>query len=507
MDGKVLPSMADEPPYNLESRLVHLDLKGAPLSVGYLEKVFPLLKSWGATGLLIEYEDTFPYSEDLRVLRAAHAYSEDDLRQILKNAEDFELEVIPLVQTFGHLEFVLKHEPLAHLREIAKYPMALCPSNPESLHLVVAMIDQVMRLHTGIKYFHIGCDEVYHLGICEACKHRMMQESIGKDQLFFSHVHKVATHIQNTYPSVTTIMWDDMFRYSELPVILDCGLGKLVEPMVWHYLPNFVLPPDIWNNLSAVFPNIWIASAFKGATGPRTAITNIRYHLDNHGAWLDALRVMKHKFKSIKGIALTGWQRYDHYSVLCELFPHGLPSLGLCLKFIQQGVLSPVDFDAVARDMKFATLIPINPFASADIAICNFPGSLVYQLMIEFVHKEAVCKEFFMLDSMAAWMNDYNVERGFINPAHVEPLLNRGISLLDSLQILEERLDAAFPDVFVSGVKEEWKGEFLSPWLKKLEEFVDKGRRIVSGGKVTEVIDSEVTEIIEVTEVVDNDVT
>ncbi|BFZ13114.1 hypothetical protein BsWGS_16153 [Bradybaena similaris] len=483
--------MADEPPFNLGSRLVHLDFKGAPLSVGYLEKVFPLLKSWGATGLLVEYEDTFPYSDDLRVLRAAHAYSEDDVRQILKYAEDFELEVIPLVQTFGHLEFVLKHEELANLREIAKYPMALCPSNPESVHLVCAMVDQVMRLHTAIQYFHIGCDEVYHLGMCETCKHRMAQESIGKDQLFFSHVHKVATHMKKTYPNVTPIMWDDMFRYSELPVILGCGLGNLVEPMVWHYLPNFVLPADIWNYLSAVFPNIWIASAFKGATGPHTPITNIRYHLDNHSAWLDVLRVMKQKFKSIKGIALTGWQRYDHYSVLCELFPHGLPSLGLCLKFIQQGVLSPADIEAVAKDMKFSTQLPINPFASAEVPICDFPGSLVYQLMIKFVHEEAACKEFFMLESMAAWVNDYNVERGFINPAHLEPLLNRGVSLLESLQILDERLHAAFSDVFVSGVKDEWRGEFLSPCLKRLEEFVDKARNLLSDKRVS--IDNDVT--------------
>lgn len=39
-----------------------------------LSKVFPLLKLWGTTGLLIEYEDTFPYAEELNVVRAQHAY-------------------------------------------------------------------------------------------------------------------------------------------------------------------------------------------------------------------------------------------------------------------------------------------------------------------------------------------------------------------------------------------------------------------------------------------------
>lgn len=48
----------------------------------------------------------------------------------------------------------------------------------------------------------------------------MIQESLSKDQLFFGHVHSVASHIRRTYPNVTCIVWDDMFRFSELPVIL-----------------------------------------------------------------------------------------------------------------------------------------------------------------------------------------------------------------------------------------------------------------------------------------------
>ncbi|XP_071576673.1 hexosaminidase D-like [Temnothorax nylanderi] len=46
-------------------RLVHLDLKGAPPRTCYFEKLFPLLRTWGATGLLLEWEDTFPYNREL----------------------------------------------------------------------------------------------------------------------------------------------------------------------------------------------------------------------------------------------------------------------------------------------------------------------------------------------------------------------------------------------------------------------------------------------------------
>lgn len=57
-------------------------------------------------------------------------------------------------------QFVLKHEALAHLREVAPFPNTLNPHEEESLALVGAMIDQVMALHPKARWLHIGCDEV-----------------------------------------------------------------------------------------------------------------------------------------------------------------------------------------------------------------------------------------------------------------------------------------------------------------------------------------------------------
>lgn len=64
------------------------------------------------------------------------------------------------------LQFVLKHEALAHLREVALFPNTLNPHEAEALALVGAMVSQVMELHPGARWFHVGCDEVGPSMLC-----------------------------------------------------------------------------------------------------------------------------------------------------------------------------------------------------------------------------------------------------------------------------------------------------------------------------------------------------
>lgn len=66
-------------------RLVHLDLKGAPPKLSFLKQLLPVLRALGATGLLIEYEDMFPYSGALQPLAAHNAYKESELKVILNS--------------------------------------------------------------------------------------------------------------------------------------------------------------------------------------------------------------------------------------------------------------------------------------------------------------------------------------------------------------------------------------------------------------------------------------
>ncbi|TSO37038.1 Transcription factor E4F1 [Bagarius yarrelli] len=117
-------------------------------------------RNLGANGILVEYEDMFPYEGKLEILRSPFAYSEKDIEDIGRLASLYNLELIPLVQVFGHLEFVLKHEEFFKLREIANFPNSLNPLHSDSLKLVKEMLTQVLKKHPQTKWFHIGADEV-----------------------------------------------------------------------------------------------------------------------------------------------------------------------------------------------------------------------------------------------------------------------------------------------------------------------------------------------------------
>ncbi len=136
------------------------------------------------------------------------------------------------------MEYVLKLQEFEHLREVPRYMQVVCPTNNETQVVIKDMIDQVMALHPGIEYFHIGSDEVYHIGMCNLCIARMNKYGIQETQLFLQHVTEIAKYVKNKYNNVQPLMWDDEFRKLDENLIQNSGIGNLVEIVVWNYNPG-----------------------------------------------------------------------------------------------------------------------------------------------------------------------------------------------------------------------------------------------------------------------------
>lgn len=250
-------------------RIVHLDLKGAPPKISYYRKIFPLLSQLGVTGLLLEYEDMFPYSGRLANISALNVYSMDDIAIINKLAKENHLKIIPLIQIFGHMEFILKLVDFKDLREVSSYPEVICPTHKDTAFLLVTMIQQIVKAHPDSEMIHIGTDEVQYIGHCNRCYQYLQNNQNSKNLLFLKHIANVTSVLKIMYPKLRILMWDNQMRSMPRAEIEGTGMNTNIEPVVLKYSNNVLedLGPSLWENYGKMFGNIWAATAFKGTTG------------------------------------------------------------------------------------------------------------------------------------------------------------------------------------------------------------------------------------------------
>uniref|UniRef100_A0A8C0VQV0 beta-N-acetylhexosaminidase n=1 Tax=Cyanistes caeruleus TaxID=156563 RepID=A0A8C0VQV0_CYACU len=301
--------------------------------------------SCSPNGVLIEYEDMFPFKGELEILRSPYAYSEEDIERIQQLAEQHKLEVVPLVQTFGHVEFILKHQKYQHLREVERFPNSFNPHIPDTLALLKSILSQVIEKHRRSTWIHIGADEVFHLGEGMDSKNWMSHNKGDVGTMYLKHIKEVLGFLTAQYWGLRVLMWDDMLRKISVGALRESGIAKHVSPVVWFYAPDFeaeqigkVTLPFLTKYVESGFEAVWFASAFKGTTGPAQAWTPLSYHLKNHLSWLKVMQAVPRLAPlRLQGVVLTGWQRYDHYSVLCELLPVSIPSLAICLQTLVNG--------------------------------------------------------------------------------------------------------------------------------------------------------------------------
>ncbi|XP_028669657.2 beta-N-acetylhexosaminidase [Erpetoichthys calabaricus] len=466
------PEKPQRPMVTSPLRLVHLDLKGAALKVSYLEQVFPLLSTLGATGILLEYEDMFPFEGDFAMLRSPHAYSIEDVEKIQQLAELNKLEVIPLIQTFGHLEFVLKHEKYWSFREFQRFPNSLNPHHPESLGLVKAILSQVLDRHRKAKWIHIGADEVFHLGEGIDSKNWLRNNNGNLGQMYLNHVKEVSAFVVEKYPWMGVILWDDMMRRTSIDLIKESGITRFAAPMIWQYGEqlNFeAIDKYITSYANAGFQTVWFASAFKGASDVAQIWTPIGVHLNNHLSWHKVISSMA-KYPGIhwQGIALTGWQRYDHFSVLCELLPVSLPSLGVCLQSLIHGAFN---------DESKKTTLDILGCTNIDLKnnLCEgggvFPGSEIYRMVLHIRDKLKLETETFLNNKhIRGWFSHYQRKYHFGNPRNLDFFGEKMLKFLEEWENFIQSFRTQMESTYFPDTIEEWMEDNVNIYMDPLRE-------------------------------------
>ncbi len=322
----------------VEIRGIHLDLKGLPPAPDRLLELLDIMAAAGINCVLVEWEDMYPWKK-YPELRNRTAYSEETVEKFFAKAEKLSIEIIPLVQSLGHLETVLSKKRFQNLRELDNTG-ELCPSKKGSVELVISLVDDILRTHTGrIRYFHLGGDEAWTMGSCPAC--RKAVKSSGKGSLYLKHILPVLEHLKGK--GIQPILWDDMMR--EWPVAEMKKLAGKTDLMVWTYGSSIREKVcEAMKKFSRAGITMWGASAFKGADGIMADVPDLKVRIENLMAWIEAGRGT-----NLKGIVATGWSRYNTFLTPCESMEVSLDALVLAAWSMRYGKL-PGNAVEKARD-------------------------------------------------------------------------------------------------------------------------------------------------------------
>ncbi|MGW5198595.1 family 20 glycosylhydrolase [Streptomyces spiralis] len=213
---------------DLALRGVHLDLKGPMPSLDLLHDVLGRLGRWKINTLLVEYEDKFPYGAGLGVT-SPHALTKGQLRGLLEDAARLGIDVVPLVQCLGHLEYTLCRPAHAHLAEDDRRQQ-LCPLHPGSLRLFTTMLDEVLAAHPRASLVHIGGDEPWSLGTCQRCRAYVAEH--GRPRLYSQYVARAARSVVER--GRRPVVWDDVLYAERDPAMVD-ELPPETVLMAWEY--------------------------------------------------------------------------------------------------------------------------------------------------------------------------------------------------------------------------------------------------------------------------------
>jgi hypothetical protein len=284
-------------------RALHIDNRVQVVPPRELRRLADAASKNGLNMVIMEWEGSFPFRRN-HIVSNRFAYTEQEVDEYVAYCNERGLEVVPLLQCLGHLEYVLQFERYAHLREDANDISQACPMRrDEFLELYAEMLDEIVAKHTS-RYVHIGADETALLGHCERC--RAFVEKHSKSTLFARHIKSIAELVLER--GKIPVLWADIVMQhpesiGELPpecILVDWNYGWDVNYFGDH------------TNLTKSGHKLWGALA-------------LRSHPDNffRTAWDTHFRNLEEfipfmRKSGYEGVVMTSWSTSGQYTIVQE---------------------------------------------------------------------------------------------------------------------------------------------------------------------------------------------
>lgn len=198
-EGKEAFEISQKPSFDMLGAMIDMS-RGGVMKPESVKKYLRYMAAYGMNTLMLYTEDTYEVEEYPNMGYQRGRYTIEELRQIDDYAAELGIEVIPCIQTLGHMEQFLRNEP-----SLKDTDRILLVGNEKTYEFIEACI-RAMRKAFRSKRIHIGCDETKGLG---TGNYLIKNGYNNRFEIFSGHVEKVAgiCHKYNFRPMI----WSDMY--------------------------------------------------------------------------------------------------------------------------------------------------------------------------------------------------------------------------------------------------------------------------------------------------------
>ena len=171
-----------------------------------------------------------------------HAYTEEEILEIINYAKMRFVSIIPEFDTPGHTASLVASYPFLHCKQtevpvftdVAWNTDILCPGKETTYQFLEEFFDEIMRLFADCEYIHLGGDEVIptNWAECDDCKKKMEELGITEPLKLQDYFSSRLIEIVKKY-NKKLIMWSDGIHDNVDPNVI-------LQYWTWQMIPETI---------------------------------------------------------------------------------------------------------------------------------------------------------------------------------------------------------------------------------------------------------------------------
>lgn len=228
----------EKPSFKTLSIMIDISFRG-PISLDGLKEYFRYLATMGYNQIWFYAEDMYEMPEKYSHFGYMRGrYSAEELRELDDYAYGIGIEIVPCIQTLGHMQHYLRWRETAAFRENGS---VLLPGEEKTYDFIRDMLTAVSNIFRS-RRVHVGLDETAGLGLGKTLNRDGYRDPLD---IFLEHTNRVAEICKEL--GLRPMMWNDMVfcycskhheKYAPDTVLSEKvlkGMPKNMELVYWNY--------------------------------------------------------------------------------------------------------------------------------------------------------------------------------------------------------------------------------------------------------------------------------